>query len=216
MTIAGPYELMRPREKQLNSKKRTILSKVFAALSYDLGVLAPEEGKLFSQPDALPEWLAVGGDPKTAVLTVMDRSIGVIALPHFGGGQDWDRFIQDLQPKISSLRMQSDLLIGVSSWGFNLENHFLTGPDSGLDILLGSGPGPAFRGKLMNHNNTLWIRPYSRGRALNTITIPNFKATSWLIAGWKLNSSITTGIAMIRGNMPEDPAVSAIINGKDN
>lgn len=216
MTIAGPYELMRPRTKNLSSQRRDTLQRVFAALDFDFGVLAPEEERLFARDSSLSDWLAAGDEPETAVMTVMDRTVGVIALPRFEGRQDWDSFIQALRPTLQAMRLKSDLLIGISSWGWNLESHFLTGPDSGLDLLLGSGPGPAFRGKYMAHNKTLWIRPYSRGRAVNTITIPNFQDTAWLVSGWKPNVTIRTGLAILRGSMPQDPTVSAIIKGQSS
>ncbi len=214
MTIAGPYELMRPLKTTLGSDKRDILHQVFSLLDYDLGVMALEEDRLFAE--AIPGWMAVGREAQTRLLSVMDRTIGVIVLPGFENGQDWDALLQRLQPELRRLRMKSDLLIGVSAWGWNLESRFMSESDSSLDILLGSGPGPGFRGKYMAGNTTLWIRPYNRGRALNTITIPNFPATSWLVAGWEPNVSIKTGIAIIKDRLHSDEAVSAIISGKDN
>lgn len=205
---------MRPGAKRLNTRKRKNLARVFSVLNYDLGVLAPQEKPLFSGSNAIPDWTAVDETPETRVLSRMGRQIGVVVFPGFEGRRDWSLFVRELRSTIRTMRTRADLLIGISSLGWNLENQFLTGPDSGLDILLGSGPGPAFRGKLTGGGKTLWVRPYSRGRALNTVTIPDFQATRWLSSGWKLNRNVKTGIVIIKDSMAQDQTVLDIINGK--
>jgi len=216
LTIAGPFELMRPGAERLNTGKRKTLGKVFTALNYDLGVLAPEEKPLFSGSNAIPDWTAAGETPETMVLNRMGRQIGVVVFPGFEGRRDWSTFATELRSTIRTMRTRADLLIGISSLGWNLENQFLTGPDAGLDILLGSGPGPAFQGKVTGGGTTLWVRPYSRGRAVNSITIPDFEATRWLMSGWKLNRNIRTGMVILKGGMEQDQTVLDIINGKGN
>jgi hypothetical protein len=206
---------MRPGARRLNTRKLKTLARVFSALNYDLGVLAPEERPLFSGDNAIPDWTAVDETPETRVLNRMGRQIGVVVFPGFEGRRDWPLFARELRRTIRSMRTRADLLIGISSLGWNLENQFLTGPDSGLDILLGSGPGPAFRGRLTGGAKTLWVRPYSRGRAVNTVTIPDFEATQWLSSGWKLNRNVKTGIVILKGSMTRDQTVLEIINGKD-
>ncbi|HMB31665.1 MAG TPA: hypothetical protein VKN82_07565 [Desulfohalobiaceae bacterium] len=55
--------------------------------------------------------------------------------------------------------------------GWNREQQFLSACPESVDILLGSNSGPTIRGKLTKNGQTLWIRPYSKGKAINIVRI---------------------------------------------
>ncbi|MBS3780314.1 MAG: hypothetical protein KGY41_07950 [Desulfovermiculus sp.] len=214
LAVAGGYELSRPGNKASDSTLSTF-GWIFAHLDYDVGVLSSSEVEQLrtASPQAKandpipPGWLQFSDKPQTKVLNQQGLRIGFIVFPRLkydqvpkDGGYDQ---IPGLPEAVQSLKDSCDLTIGLSPWGWSQEQAFLNSDIPAPAILLGSGSGPAVLGKVANNGHTVWMRPYSMGRALNAISIPNPQDMEWA-NGWRIEENIHLEFLVLDDTVPED------------
>ena len=215
MFIAGPYEFISDDglDHALDEAYLPLLT-AYGSLGYDAGALSVEEAKRFSSLGAA---LPAGGlalVPKEPVSTVVERSgrkIGVVFFPEGkkpGDGPD-EKAAQAIARKLKELKGAVDLLVGVSPWGTQAENDYLEKAKPDLDILLGSGSGVGFSAKPANAGRTLWMRTYSKGKAVYTVDVlawpgaKNFK--------WEPGTTFTTQAVALDDTFTADPAMEKML-----
>ena len=220
-TVAGAYELNRPGNRAQKSSVTTF-HRTFGHLGYDLGVLTGGEAAqlktVLSGPEAdnpiPPGWMQFSDQAQTKIFTHHGLRLGFIILPHTPGPQGQNTSgngqMPGLEEAIRSLKSSCDLSIGLSPWGWQKEKEFLESGSPVPDILLGSGSGPAILGKLANNAHTVWLRPYSQGRALNAISIPDPQAKDW-VNGWRIEKNIHLEFLVLDDRVPSDPDIQELL-----
>mgnify|MGYP006275553933 CR=1 FL=1 len=221
LAVAGGYELSQPEHEALHTALQ-IFPSAFEELGYDFGALSRAEAQQLQtaspEHNTLPsEWTTFSFQPQTAVFTHQGLRLGLIVLPEAdmslsGTDQpDEEILFTKTNKTLQSLNKSCDLTIGLSPWGWKQEKHFLASKASKPGLLLGSGPGPAVQGKLSADGRTLWIRPYSRGRALNIITIDDPQEKGWK-EGWKINTNVRHQFQVLDQTVPIDPDMENLLN----
>jgi len=221
LAVAGGYELSQPEHEALHTALQ-IFPSAFEELGYDFGALSRAEAQqlraAYPEGNALPsKWMSFSSQPQTAVFTHQGVRLGFILLPETEMSSsetdhpDEDTPFTKTTNSLQSLKKSCDLTIGLSPWGWNQEKHFLASKASKPELLLGSGPGPAVQGKLSADGRTLWIRPYSRGRALNIITIDDPQEKGWKV-GWKINTNVRHQFQVLDQTVPIDPDMENLLN----
>jgi hypothetical protein len=197
--LAGAYELSQP-QRQASPFSLTVFVPAFAQLGYDFGVLSSTEAKQLMHSNQGPDqqnipsgWKLFSSQPQTAVLNHQGIRLGLILFPEAKAlSADSSRknaVFDHLGQTILALDDFCDLTIGLSPWGFNIEQDFLHSDAYAPALLLGSGSGPAILGKLGNNDRTLWLRPFSRGRAVQVVSLPNPEERSWKDQ-WKIEDNV--------------------------
>ncbi len=188
-------------------------------MNYDLGILSPAEIDLLQgSPNGIPKnWI---NSKKTSVKILKlanGKKVGFIILPYLEKGSNDlpSELLTELTAVFKKYKSKTDILIGLSPWGYFREKALLASPvfqASPLDILLGSGDGPGMTGTVNNNGKTLWVRSYPTGKAVNRIDIfqwpsrdADFKWTSGQNIRWFLQS--------LRDNVREEPTVLKLIEG---
>ncbi|MFO7803326.1 MAG: hypothetical protein R6V55_13630 [Desulfovermiculus sp.] len=221
VAVAGGYELSRPEHQALQTALR-IFPDAFGKLGYDIGALSRAEAQqlhaAYPEGNVLPSgWMTFSSQPQTAVFTHQGLRLGFILLPETeaspSGTDHPDQSIEftEISNSLQNLKETCDLTIGLSPWGWKQEKHFLASKASRPDILLGSGPGAAVQGKLSADGRTLWIRPYSRGRALSVLTIYDPQEKGWK-DGWKINTNVRHQFQVLDQKVPTDPHMENQLN----
>lgn len=179
---------------------------LFAAhehMAYDLGILAPQETA--TQADSPPEpWHRVTDQPQTVVLEKNDIRLGVVIFP--ARPETPQRAFQETASRAQRLHQTCDLVLGVSSWGKQLEHDFLVQAPGAVDILQGSGSGGPLPFRLPNDRKTVWVRPYSEGKTvqrLDILDLPRDTPTTW-----NKGRNIALRLVSLNEDMPENAAVA--------
>lgn len=215
MFISGPYEFISDDGLDQAEKQAWLpLLQAYGALGYDAGAFTPLEAKAMAElgGSAPANWLTLAAaEPVSTVIERSGRKIGVVYFPEGkkpGDGPN-DKAAQAIARKLKELRGSVDLVVGVSPWGTNAESEYLEKTKPELDILLGSGSGVGFSAKTANAGRTLWMRTYSKGKAVYTVDVlawpgaKNFK--------WEQGTSFTTQAVVLDENFPADPAMEKLL-----
>nr|WP_245805437.1 hypothetical protein [Desulfovibrio gilichinskyi] len=188
-------------------------------MNYDLGILSPAEADLLKgSANGIPKnWINCKKASVKILTLAHGKKAGFIILPYLEKGTSdlSGELITELAELFKKYKSQTDVLIGLSPWGYFREKALLASPvfaESPLDILLGSGDGPGMTGTVDNNGKTLWVRSYPTGKAVNRIDIfqwpsrdADFKWTSGQNIRWFLQS--------LRDDVREEPTVLKLIEG---
>jgi hypothetical protein len=208
LKIAGYHELSRPNRGLQQVEPARRLCRVFSRLSYELGVLSPDEASFLeaNRIDPPKGWLLASEHPKAKIFSLASRKIAVLVFPYSRSGETGQKEVLELARK---LRPETDLLIGLSPWGIHQERSFLGSSPHILDIFLGGGPGPGFKSKFMQGGATLWVRPYGRGKVVFSIRIKEWPSSPQSV--WRPGQTVDTDIILLKKNIPEDEAVRSLL-----
>ena len=177
MILGGPWELSRPGKNRPDEGDPASLVQVLDLMDYTAGVLTENEHTMLSEAgvSAPTGWTLLKNIPVTRLVPAAPGTIGLIFLPQPAGknGRLDSKQTEATKETIRDLKDRSgvSLVIGISPWGQRSEQDFLSSGGPLPDILLGSGPGSGMAGRIMDQGRTLWVRPYSKGKALNRIEI---------------------------------------------
>lgn len=209
MKIAGYHELSRPRRGLQQVEPTRRLCRIFSRLSYELGVLSPDEAAFLeaNRIDPPQGWLVASKHPKAKVFSLASKKIAVLVFPYSSSGEAGRDEVLKLAEK---LRPETDLLIGLSPWGIHRERAFLSNGQNVLDIFLGGGPGPGFKSKFVQGGTTLWVRPYGRGKVVFSIRIHDWPSRPK--TAWRPGQTVDTDIILLKKNIPEDEAIRSLFN----
>ncbi|MCF8107479.1 MAG: hypothetical protein K9J81_00650 [Desulfohalobiaceae bacterium] len=174
MTLAGFYEFRGIRDSKHAQTTWRQIASAYTAMQYDLGVLFPETSRQL-QNTPLAKWPVVDAEPVLATRTVRSKTIGCMFLPIPAGEQARQALERDIRNQAAAIRPTVDLFIGISPWGKSREQAFLENNPGLFDLLLGSGSGGAVNHTYVGDNQTLWIRPYTKGKVVNTVFLPDWQ-----------------------------------------
>lgn len=177
MLVGGGFEFLRGKEPVAQDKLQA-MAQVIEILDYDLGFLAPEEARILADKGvAAPDGWQVAGEIDHEIVKLNDgHSVAFVYFPVLSKNEQQlsKKSLKAVARLIDEMRKVSDLVIGMSVLGFKAEYVYLKADTSHPDILLGSGPGMGLTGKIEAQGKTVWIRPYSLGKAVNLLEIIEF------------------------------------------
>ena len=180
-------------------------------MGYDLGVLSPDLAAHL-QDSPLADWPVVDGDILITTRTLQNKVVAVFFFPNPGTEAEWEALQQRILEQAADLKEQADLIIGVSPWGKSREQIFLQHHSGLLDLLLGSGPGGSVNTSAQITKRTLWIRPYSKGKIVNTMFFPDWQNPE-LDPGQLPPERISTETIVLDDSIEADPEITALIAG---
>ena len=208
--MGGGYEFVPPNAAgSISTDKAARLARAFAALKYDLFVLAPEDRTTLDQgkiPGA-SAWLTVDEKPRVVTKKVPDGHLAFILFPPAGQNNDAAALVEMARDLRASGKY--NLIIGVSTWGQALEGDFLERHGKDFDIVLGSGEGPGYPGLYLQDNAVLWVRPSLKGKGVNTIVIPALPKAGEKVV-WSPNASVTASVQPLNEAVASDQDIAAI------
>lgn len=180
--IAGPYEFSpdqpeNPRKDtqgEPSEKQARKALKVQDYLKPDAGWLSPASGKWFlKHTGRTPEkYIPVEKAPEILLLERAQVRVGLVFFPE--GSAEKKAPTRDETRAVlaaaESLKEKADLIIGVSPWGFALEQEFIEAARGAFSLILGGGTGIGFSHTTLSTTpETLWSRPDPGGRSVNII-----------------------------------------------
>jgi hypothetical protein len=192
------------------------MSQAYAMLGYDAGYLSPEESDLLRKEKVqIPaKWRPGKAEVATEVLSKDGVAVGLVFFPFPAqAGQPTREDMDAVLQKAAKLRQEANLVVGVSPWGLQAENQFLELDKAAgaFDILLGGGPGSGSKGRLAAGDKTVWVRPFSKGRAVNVVTVLDIPAKN-AKARWKENENIRFDITPLKDDIATDPKVDSLFD----
>jgi hypothetical protein len=189
------------------------LKRGYDLLGYDIALMSPADALVFSHAglEAGPSWSGPFLRPQLIVRDVPGGSLAFVLFPD--SGQHDPDMEEEVARFARSLRGEGkhNLVIGVSTWGADRENAFIDRLGDAFDIILGSGPGPGYAGLYMREGGLLWVRPFTKGRSVNSVTIPALPAPGHKTV-WEPQASIFTEAVSLGGGVPSDPQIDAIFS----
>ncbi len=200
--------MTRPGQPSASREEFETLRRTFQALDYDLGVQAAQVTHTMREKGVAPPqgWMSLDHKLQSKVFQVGESRIGILVFPPRPQDPgDYSR-ISELARTMGA---DVSLLIGMSPWGANQEQQFLRKRPEAVDILLGGGSGPSFKAKYPGSGETLWIRPYTEGKAVHSISIPSLSAQGIGLAD--PNNALDIRLLMLKDDIPREPNIKEII-----
>lgn len=214
--LAGPYEFLHYRAQKTTRAELEKLLKIFSLFPYDLGICSQLETRILQKYSLqLPQnWTNISSRPKVRVLQAGSGKIGLVIFPQVNKKTQRPKnvfTIIDSQTK--RLKDQVTLTIGISCWGYGLERRYIMHSQEPVNILLGSGPGPASKGKILRQKQTAWARSYPKGKAIVRILIKNWPSKQ-VDNTWLLNKNIFFDAILLNSSFVDAPQVKKILTNK--
>jgi len=210
--IGGGYELAKPgAENGTSSDTVGLLKKAYEKLGYDVFLLAPSDALTLENTgvNAPKGWQAPLEKPRVITRALQGGSLAFVLFPDTGRA---DAALEaELVELARSLRAEGrhNLIVGVSTWGSPRENDFILGREPVFDIILGSGEGPGYAGIYLQDNRVLWVRAFTRGKSVHTVTIPALPAPGEKVV-WAPEQSVRTLAQPLGDNIASAPDIQAI------
>lgn len=216
--LAGPYELQDIDEnKSPAATAPRITGQAYASLEYDAMMLTPGDAAVLGadMPEALKAWVTPPGKVTSKTIERKNLRIGLVYFPVLSTPETTpsDADMEAVKKEALNIRPNVDVVIGVSSWGIQGEQAFLNKfkefPQP-LDVLLGGGHGSGNRGKLEADSTTAWVRPFSKGKAVNLVRLENISnrhAESYR----KHESDVRFDLVVLDDKAPIDPGMDALL-----
>ncbi|MDD4953229.1 MAG: hypothetical protein PHV85_11850 [Desulfovibrionaceae bacterium] len=216
--VAGAFELHPAATKDgpaPDPQEAALLTEVYNILDYDLGYLSPEDRQFLDQGAAAApgDWLCPDSTSTRVLKTKTGIRIGLVFFPPLQKGtKKPDReLVRAVDLAVAKMRAETDLVLALSPWGLIPEQSYLDGNDKGPDILLGSGPGTGLKGYVQPGGNTLWVRAYSKGQALNQLEVSGLPAGTKGFA-WRPEKNIAARIIGLTENIQNDKRMARLLD----
>ena len=187
------------------------INRAYDLLGYDIALLSPADAAVLSHTsiEAGPAWKGPLVKPEVIVRDVPGGSLAFILFPDSG---EHDAARENEVVRLAeSLRGQArhNLIIGVSTWGADREMDFIERRGAAFDIIFGSGNGPGYAGLFLRDSSVLLARAFTKGRYMNSVTIPALPKPGTKIV-WEPQANVMTEAIPLSGNTPSDPEVEAL------
>ncbi len=156
----------------------------------------------------------LGENPIVEVLDIGGVRVGVVGFPvpqQFFEPTEED--VANIVAAAKTLQDQTDIIVGISSWGREREEFFLTKAEPVIDVLLGSGPGSGMRGRIEGSGKTYWVRTLTKGKyvlLVDAYQLPGPAADH----KWKQSDTIAESFVELDVRIPDDKDVRALFQGK--
>jgi hypothetical protein len=185
--IGGPYEFLTADTSDAPTDAVwSALPKAFERLGYSSGCVSPSEAKALADRGLSlpPNWRALGKDVQSQILETPNGKIGLVFFPvlNTANAEPSPETIDMIVREAKKLKPSAKLLVGISGWGVSNEGIYLDKAPPVLDVLLGSADGVGFSAKPSPDSKTLWMRSYTKGKALYVLDLlawPSSTAFSW-------------------------------------
>lgn len=188
LNLAGAYEFTYyPDQAPIPAGRLRFLAKAYDLMGYDALLVSGHERALMAKAGVKPRpWWRGGGKLDSHVFKLgkapHQLDVGVVYLPHLPDNELTlpPQAAREVSEAVKTLRASSDLVVGLSDWGYSREQALLSSGQDMPDLLLGSGPGIGLTGQRMAGGRTMWIRSYSQGKGVERIEIlalPERKST---------------------------------------
>ncbi len=213
MLIAGSNEFSRNRVPALPLITLKALSEAYTNLDYDLGLLTKEETDFFCKAKLSPPKGFVDTDELSyREFEVSGGTVGVVIFPGLKGAKVPSKKMTAAITRMCKEKIkQTDLLIGLSTWGYWGEQAYLKDEQNiAMDILLGSGPGVEVSGAIMSNGHVWWNRAYGRGKFIIRLNIKKWPSRNGSHQ-WIDNNNIHAKSIMLTSEYVEDKNTLAII-----
>lgn len=154
-------------------------------------------------------WLTPSDQPRLISVDVQGGRLGLIVFP------DQDQPAPDQEQAVINLahearsRGEHNLIIGISTWGAGREERFIAAMDPVFDIVFGTGEGPGYTGLYLRDNKVLWVRAFTKGRNLLSVTIPELPDPGSKIT-WTPEATVKTQALSLGNAVPSSPRIEAI------
>jgi hypothetical protein len=210
--VDGGYEFAAPgTEADRQPQVVANLKRALELTGYDIFLMSPADATVFRNTGtAVPRsWTQPVDRPELIVKAVPGGSLAFVLFPDTGRPdpdleKELTRFTRDLRQS-----GQFNLIVGVSTWGATRESAFIEGSEPVFDIVLGSGEGPGYPGLYLQGNNVLWLRAFTKGKSVLSVTIPELPAAGTK-AVWDPEVNIRTQNLSLDDTVPSDPQIEAI------
>ncbi|NLV96882.1 MAG: hypothetical protein GX043_06055 [Desulfovibrionales bacterium] len=210
--VAGGHEFLSPDKAKDSPGIMTRLLAAYSQLPYDIFLLAPtdEQSIIQNYLSPNPSWHGPLTQPQVVSHKVQDGTIAFVLFPDkqshsLTGNKKLGNFIRNLRDT-----KEYNLIVGISSWGSDQEENFLAAEPNTVDILLGSGDGPGYTGLYLQENAALWVRAFSKGKAVSTITIPSLPAPQEKVI-WEPEETIFTKTETLDHSIPLDDEMHTLL-----
>jgi len=210
--ISGGYEFA-PFGTETDRHPAVIapLKKAYDLLDYDLLVLSPSDATVLKSTKipASADWRGPLARPEVLSKDAQGGRLAFVIFPDTG--QPDPAMEDDLVRFAESLRAEGkhSLIIGVSTWGATRESEFIDKRKPVFDIILGSGEGPGYGGLYLKDNRVLWVRAFTKGKNVHTVTIPALPQPGTKVT-WDPEVSVFTAAVALGGEIPSDPEIEAL------
>lgn len=217
--LSGGYEFLPEAGPAPTREKLQALAKAYTAINFDLGLLVPREAQAMREAGAvLPgQWITPEVVTQTDLPLPGGGNVGIVLFPLLkpGDKEPPRDLLEQINRAVKSLQRRSNIVVGLSPWGYFPELAYLRNDEAVLpDILLGSGPGPGFRGILAADGRSYWLRAYPLGKALNRVEILNWPKHDADFQ-WREDVDIRALNVGLTEHVREDPAINALFEGMD-
>ncbi len=216
LLLAGPNELFAKRDASARPEahRAPAFADAYAAMGYDAVYVTQDEALWLQQNAGRTPELFKSVDQKGLVEThdLDGVRVAVVAFPEpVVGHNPTDAQTAWVVETIKDLRAgegAADLVVGVSPWGKLAEQQFLEAAAAAPDILLGGGPGPGHPEVLTRNGETLWVRSYYKGRALNLVRVFALPQAGQ----WQFGVDFTTEVQALDETIADDPAMRTLFH----
>jgi hypothetical protein len=227
LAIAGPYEFLvddpfrhgflAPKGDQGSFPPDKLARIALAAHNYlrvNLGWLSPAAARwMLEAAGSIPvNFTVVESRPVARLLPSKAGNIGVVLFPQ---GPEPGRGPTPEQERAviaagKTLRGKARLVLGVSPWGYFGERRFLPKAAGVFHCILGGGEGVGFGDALSEDGSVLWLRPDSKGRAVNIVEFYALPPESGPVR-WREKDNYKAVLEFLDDSCPSDPGMEAIL-----
>lgn len=189
------------------------LKKAYDLLSYDIFALSPSDAKVLehTRVPRSSTWTGPVARPEVLTRQSQDGLLAFVVFPD--SGQPDPDMEKELIRVATSLRdtTKYNLIIGISTWGASRETAFIEKREPVFDVILGSGEGPGYAGLYLRDNRVLWVRAFTKGKNVHSVTFPALPAPG-VKAVWNPEVSAFTRSAPLGDAVASAPEIEAIFN----
>lgn len=189
------------------------LKRAYGMLGYDIFLLSPADATVLNSAKVQTPraWQPPLDAPALVERDVPGGRLAFVLFPD--SGQADPGMEKRLVDYARNLRAKGtyNLVIGVSTWGETRESAFIDRAEPVFDIILGSGEGPGYSGLYLRDNRVLWVRAFTKGKNVHTVTIPALPAPGEKVV-WAPEQSVRTLAQPLGDNFASAPDIQAIFS----
>ena len=212
--IGGGNEFAPPgSEADRNPQAVANLKKAYDLLKYDFFALSPNDAKVLdhTRVPRSSTWTGPVTKPEVVTRQLQEGRLAFVVFPD--SGQPDPDTEEELVRVAASLRATAkyNLIIGISTWGATRETAFIEKREPVFDVILGSGEGPGYAGLYLQDNRVLWVRAFTKGKNVHSVTFPALPAPG-VKAVWDPEVSAFTRSTPLGDGIASAPEIEAIFN----
>ena len=215
LLFAGGYEFGRKSMGRKDKASMEALKASYEMMQYDLGLITDFEIHEFKDNGLIPpeQWI-FAAEPRYVLIEKQGVRIGVILFPELPEGvkEPPIKIVKEIGRIVEDRRNETDILVGISSWGLWVEQAYLQTKTAIPDLLLGSGPGVEVAGAILNNGKVFWARSAAKGKSVTRIDLTDLPRNNTQFV-WAENSNIHFESPALTDSYIEDINVLSVTAG---